>query len=110
MTFVFAVTAGIGFASVNIADVTLARAGRVTPAVSMAQAALAEAMASRDRECVYGVWKFCRAREAAVADRRPALNTAMQAVGQTADPQTEARSESLHGSHGACSGRRPTTS
>ena len=43
MTFIFAVTAGIGFALVNIADVTLARAGRVTPAVSMAQAALAKA-------------------------------------------------------------------
>jgi hypothetical protein len=33
MTFVFAVTAGIGFASTNIADVTLARASRTTPAV-----------------------------------------------------------------------------
>jgi hypothetical protein len=32
MTFVFAVTAGIGFASVNIADVTQARASPVTPA------------------------------------------------------------------------------
>ena len=35
-TFVFAVTAGVGFASVNIADVTLARASRVTPAVTAA--------------------------------------------------------------------------
>ena len=40
MTFVFAVTAGVGFASTNIADVTLARASRVTPAVAAAQAAL----------------------------------------------------------------------
>jgi len=32
MTFVFAVTAGIGFASTNISDVTTARASRVTPA------------------------------------------------------------------------------
>src|SRR6202158_3349166 len=31
MTFVFAVTAGIGFASVNISDVTVARAERRTP-------------------------------------------------------------------------------
>jgi len=40
MTFVFAVTAGVGFATTNIADVTLARASRVTPAVAAAQAAL----------------------------------------------------------------------
>ena len=32
VTFVFAVTAGVGFASVNIADVTLSRASRMTPA------------------------------------------------------------------------------
>jgi len=31
-----AVTAGVGFASVNIADVTLSRASRVTPAVTAA--------------------------------------------------------------------------
>jgi hypothetical protein len=55
MTFVFAVIAGIGFASLNIADVTLARASRVTPAVTTAQDALRDAMASRDRECVGGV-------------------------------------------------------
>ena len=39
MTFVFAVTAGIGFASTNIADVTLSRASRITPAAQAAQAA-----------------------------------------------------------------------
>jgi len=36
VTFVFAVTAGVGFASVNIADVTLSRASRVTPVVTAA--------------------------------------------------------------------------
>ena len=90
MTFVFAVTAGIGFASVNIADVALARASRVTPAVTTAQAALADAMAARDRECVHGVGKFCREREAAVNDRRQAVDVAMRTVEHTADPQTEA--------------------
>jgi hypothetical protein len=90
MTFAFAITAGIGFASVNITDVTLARAAHVTPAVQTAQAALADAMAARDRECKGGVGKFCREREAAVNDRRQALDTAMHAVEQTADPQTEA--------------------
>jgi len=90
MTFVFAVTAGVGFASTNIADVTVARASRVTPAVAAAQAALSDAMSARDRECKGGVGKFCRERELAVNERRQALDTAMQAVGQTADPQTDA--------------------
>jgi hypothetical protein len=90
MTFVFAVTAGIGFASTNIADATLARASRTTPAVQAAQATLADAMAARDRECKGGVGKFCRGREAAVNERRQALDAAMLLVGQTADPQTDA--------------------
>src|SRR5262245_61460854 len=48
------------------------------------------AIAARDRECRGGVGKFCREWEAAVNDRRQALDTAMQAVGQAADPQTDA--------------------
>jgi hypothetical protein len=90
MTFVFAVTAGIGFASVNISDVTMARASRATPAVTTAQAALADAMSSRDRECKGGVGRFCREREAAVNERRQAVDLTMRSVEQTADPQTEA--------------------
>jgi hypothetical protein len=90
MTFVFAVTAGIGFASVNITDVALARASRATPAVTIAQAALADAMAARDRECDRGVGKFCREREAAVNERRQAVDAAMHNVEHTADPQTDA--------------------
>ena len=90
VTFAFAVTAGIGFASVNIIDVTAARAARVTPAVTTAQSALSDAMSARDRECLHGVGKFCREREAAVAERRQILDTAMASVGQTADPQNDA--------------------
>ncbi len=90
MTFVFAVTAGIGFASTNIADVTLARASRTTPAVQTAHAALADVMAARDRECEGGVGKFCREREAAVNERRQALDAAMRSVEEVADPQTDA--------------------
>ena len=90
MTFVFAVTAGIGFASTNISDVTTARASRVTPAIASAQAALADAMAARDRECKSGVGKFCREREAVVAERRQVLDSAVVSVGQTADPQSDA--------------------
>ncbi|CCE09337.1 conserved membrane hypothetical protein [Bradyrhizobium sp. STM 3843] len=90
MTFVFAVTAGIGFASTNISEVALARSSRVTPAIQAAQTQLADATAARDRECKSGVGKFCREREAEVADRRRSLDAAMASVTQTADPQTEA--------------------
>jgi hypothetical protein len=90
MTFVFAVTAGIGFASVNITDATAVRAARTTPAVTAAQSALSDAMSARDRECGHGVGKFCREREATVAERRQILDAAMAWVGQTADPQTDA--------------------
>jgi hypothetical protein len=102
VTFAFAITAGIGFASVNIADVTLARASRVTPAVAVAQAALSDAISARDRECRGGVGKFCREREAAVIERRQALDAATQAVAQTADPQTDAASRIVAwATHGA---------
>jgi hypothetical protein len=90
VTFAFAITAGIGFTSVNIADVTLARAARVTPTVQTAQASLSDAKVARDRECKGGVGKFSREREAAVNDRRQALDTATRSVEQTADPQTNA--------------------
>jgi hypothetical protein len=89
-TFVFANMAGIGFASTNIADVTMVRASRETPAVTAAQTALSDAMATRDRECKGGVGKYCREREQAVVDRRQALDAAMQAMAQTADPQAVA--------------------
>ncbi len=90
VTFAFAITAGIGFASTNIADVTLARSARSTPVIANAQTALADAMTSRDRECRGGVGKFCREREAAVTDSRQALDAAMRSVEVTADPQAEA--------------------
>jgi hypothetical protein len=88
VTFVFAVTAGIGFASTNIADITMARAGRVTPAVETARAALQDAMTSRNHECTSGTGKFCRAREDAVA--REKLDVAMFEVASVADPQVVA--------------------
>jgi hypothetical protein len=55
-----------------------------------AQAALTDAIAVRDRECKGGVGKFCREREALVAERRQLLDSAMTSVGQAADPQTDA--------------------
>jgi hypothetical protein len=90
VTFAFAVTSGIGFASINISGITLARAARVTPAVTRAQTGLSDAMSARDRECRIGTGRVCREREGAVVDQRKALDVAMQAVAETADPQTEA--------------------
>lgn len=90
LTFVFALTASIGFASVNISDVTQTRASRVTPAVVTAQSALGDAMTARDRECKGGVGKFCREREEAVNRQRAALAAAMAEVAATADPQVQA--------------------
>jgi hypothetical protein len=89
-TFAFALSGAIGFAATNIADVTMVRASRSTPAVTAAQSALAAAVTSRDRECKTGTGRYCREREASVVDRRQALDLAMQAVGQTADPQAMA--------------------
>jgi hypothetical protein len=60
----------------------------VTPAVQVARAALADAMARA--ECKGEVGKFCREREAAVNERHQALDTAIHSVEQAADPQTEA--------------------
>jgi hypothetical protein len=76
--------------STNVSDVTIAGASRVTPAVTTAQVALSDAMAARDRECKGGVGKFCRDREAALVERRQVLDAAQAAVGQQADPQTDA--------------------
>ena len=90
VTFAFAVTAGVGFTSTNISDVTLARASRVTPAVTAARAALADAMSARDRECKGGVGKFCREREADVIEQRRVVDGAARAVDQASDPQTGA--------------------
>jgi hypothetical protein len=104
--FVFAVTAGIGFASTNISDVTLVRASRSPPAVTGAQAALADAMAARDRECKGGVGKFCRDREAAVAALRQLLDSAIRTVGQAADPETDAAIKLVAWGLLACCGRR----
>jgi hypothetical protein len=86
----FTFYAGVGFASINISDVTASRASRVTTAVTTAQAALADAVTARDRECRGGVGKFCRDRETTVTERRTALDAAMAAVERAADPQVEA--------------------
>jgi hypothetical protein len=92
-SFVFALISGLGFASVNIADTNLARASRVTPAVTIAQAALRDAVTSRDRECASGVGRVCRDREQTVIERQRALDAAIGSVERAVDPQTDAASK-----------------
>jgi hypothetical protein len=90
MTFAFALSASVGFASTNISDVTMARASRVTPQVTQAQAALADAMKARDLECKGGVGRFCRDREANVQQKQSALESALGSLSVGADPQAAA--------------------
>lgn len=87
---IFVVMNAIGFTGTNIADVTLARADRVTPAVTLALTSLEDARGARDRECKSGIGKFCREREAAVIERQAKLDVEKRAVAETGDPQTEA--------------------
>lgn len=89
VTVAITLMATIGFASVNIADSTLARAGRDTPAITTARSALADAKATRDRECARGVGPICRQREEAVIERQRQLEAAMRSVETAADPQAD---------------------
>lgn len=91
--FAFALIASVGFASVNIADTSQARASRTTPATEAAKLALSDAMATRDRECASGTGKNCRVREDAVIERRRLFDQAMHTIEQTADPQIVAASQ-----------------
>jgi hypothetical protein len=75
--------------SINIADTTMARAGRTAPAVEIAQRGLNDAKATRDRECTK-VGPICRQREDAVRDRQTELALAMTKVSAASDPQTDA--------------------
>lgn len=92
-SFIFALISSLGFASLNIADTALARASRVTPAVTIAQNALRDAVTARDRECAGGVGRVCREREQIVIERQRALDAAIASVERAADPQTEAASK-----------------
>jgi hypothetical protein len=90
LTMSFAIMATVGFTATNVSDVTQVRAGRSTPAIVAAQAALSDAMAARDRECKGGTGKYCREREATVVDQRAALDKALHEVEATSDPQVTA--------------------
>jgi hypothetical protein len=59
--------AASGFVLTNLNDSSVARAERTTPTIEIAQRALNDARAARDRECVK-VGPICRMREDRVAD------------------------------------------
>jgi hypothetical protein len=87
VTFAFALIASVGFASLNIADTAIERAGRSTPAIEDAQLALADAKLARDRECIRIRRPMCQRREDEVVDRQRQLDAARSAI--VADPQSE---------------------
>jgi hypothetical protein len=107
LMFAFAVTAGVGFASVNVADATLARAGRTIPAIEAAQSALADAKTARDRECTK-VGPICREREDAVVERQRLLDAVLQSVEKRSDVLVATGgSQPAHGPRTGECGREP---
>ncbi|MET4173880.1 hypothetical protein ABIB99_004980 [Bradyrhizobium sp. LA6.1] len=86
LLFAFAVINGLGFATLNLHEITTARAERVTPAVSDAQRRLDIVSTSRASECIRRGDK-CRQLE---KDEQQVIQNLMEArekVSATADPQ-----------------------
>jgi hypothetical protein len=81
--------AASSFVLTNVSDNVVARAERTTPTIGIAQRALDDAKAARDRECLK-VGPICRMREDAVTDRQRKLDEAKAEVRAAADPQAEA--------------------
>jgi hypothetical protein len=81
--------AASGFVLTNVNDAITVRAERTTPAITIAEAALHDAKAARDRECSR-VGPICRQRENTVAERQRKLDEAKDVVRAGADPQAEA--------------------
>jgi hypothetical protein len=87
VTFGFALIASAGFASINIADVTSARAARSSPAMEVARLKVDAAKAAVAAECKQ-VGPLCRARQAEERQVLAELAGAQTAVAAAADPQT----------------------
>jgi hypothetical protein len=88
LTFAYELNNSVGFASLNIADITLQRSARSSSAIEEAQRALADAKKARDQECVK-LGPICRERQDAVADKQKKLEDARKAIADQADPQTK---------------------
>jgi hypothetical protein len=87
--FTFALTNSLGFASLNLTDVAIARAERVTPEVALAQRTADTLTKSREDECRKRGDK-CRQLEQDERNALADLRTAQAKVSQTADPQVDA--------------------
>jgi hypothetical protein len=87
--FTFALTNSLGFASLNLTDVAIARAERVTPEVALAQRTADTLKKSREDECRKRGDK-CRQLEQDERDALAELKTAQAKVSRTADPQVDA--------------------
>jgi hypothetical protein len=87
VTFAFALIASAGFASMNIAEVTTARAARSSPSTELAQRKLDAATTAVATEC-RRVAPLCHARQAEQRDALADLSAAQKAVEAGADPQT----------------------
>jgi hypothetical protein len=81
--------AASGFVLTNVNDAITTRAERTTPTITIAQAALNDAKAARDRECSK-IGPVCRQRENTVTERQRKLDEAKAEVRAAADPQAEA--------------------
>jgi len=87
--FTFALTNSLGFASLNLTDVAIARAERVTPEVALTQRTADTLKKSREDECRKRGDK-CRQLEQDERNALADLRTAQAKVSQTADPQVDA--------------------
>jgi hypothetical protein len=87
VTFAFALIASVGFASLNITDVAIARASQTTPAIEDARRALEDAKLARDRECIRIRRPMCQHREDEVITAQRRLDAEHAKI--VADPQAE---------------------
>jgi len=87
VTFAFALIASVGFASLNVTDVAIARASQTTPTIQDARRALEDAKAARDRECIRIRRPMCQHREDEVVTAQRRLDAEHAKI--VADPQAE---------------------
>ena len=84
--FVFAFLNTSGFTAVNFSDTARARAERITPAITAAKAALDNAIADKNAECIK-VGSICRQRIDTVNERQKKFDKARDDVAAEANPQ-----------------------
>jgi hypothetical protein len=84
--------ASVGFASLNVADITATRAARTTPAIDLAHRVADTITKSREAECLRR-GPLCRALEADERQALADLTSARSALTSAADPQSTRAAE-----------------